>query len=97
MARFCSTRRDGPTPQAIANLIIVCSLAGPARPIWTGSAIPSAASRSAQAMMGPASKANCVAMAMRASVRSAKACFQRSAAITAASPPPGSMSRLPSG
>jgi hypothetical protein len=44
--------------------------------------MPAAARRSAQAITGPASKANCVAIAKRASVRSAKSCFQRSASIT---------------
>ena len=33
---------DGPTPQAIANLIMVCSLAGPATPMWTGRVMPAA-------------------------------------------------------
>jgi hypothetical protein len=47
-------------------------------------------------MIGSASKANCVAIAISASVRSENACFQRSASIDAV-PPLGSMSRLPSG
>jgi hypothetical protein len=46
--------------------------------------MPAAASRSAQAMIGVGLEANCVAMAKDASVRSANACFQRSAAMTSA-------------
>ena len=39
-ARRCSTRSEGPTPQAMAYLISVWSLAGPATPTWIGRPIP---------------------------------------------------------
>ena len=81
----------------MANFSSVCSLAGPATPMWIGSLIPSAASRSAQAITGPASKQNWVAIAIFASVRSENACFHASACITMRSLPSASMSLLPSG
>jgi hypothetical protein len=48
-------------------------------------------------MTGAASKQNWVTMATAASVRAAKSCFQRSAAIAMRSDPSGSTSREPSG
>ena len=66
-------------------------------PIWMGRVMPAALRSSAHLMIGPASKANCVARAISASEVSEKACFQRSASLTLVIEPSGSMSLLPSG
>ena len=86
-ARRWRTRKLGPTPQVIAKRMRVWSFAGPATPRWTGSVMPAARRRPAQATTGAASKQNWVAIAIRASVSRWKAALAASAARATRSPP----------
>jgi hypothetical protein len=96
-ARFCSTPSDLPTPQAMANLISVCSFAGPANAQMHRHLDP----RRGQPL-GPGHDAARLEGELRGDGEGrvgavGEILFPFSAAMTSASPPSGSMSRLPSG
>ena len=69
-ALFWRTLKEGPTPQAIENLIKVCSFAGPATPICIGILMPFSINEFAHSITGSASKQNCVVIARSISERS---------------------------
>ena len=99
--RFCRTESEGPTPQAMANLIQRLKLGG-ARdaPRWTGMVKPLPLSRSVPVKHSPG-LAGEFAWRLRppASDRSANACFRQRAARHSPRSlrPLGSMSRFPFG